>query len=369
VRVNRSCVPAGKLSLVVVVGMLMLVVPASALATALPVIESESVSHITSTDATLEAQVNLEGVPNGVYYQFQVVREPSEYAPTLICSSTRPQGPDGCLLPQSQGGIPIGFLPGNTEKVSPIMPASLDLASVGETLQPDTTYHYRVIVARRIPTEDTIQWEEPIVFGADHTFTTLSTNDKPSIESESLSHLTPTDATLEGTLNTEGLETTYRFKMWVSPCSAHARGCEDFIDVPLPSGTLLGSFVSQSVSLDLQSAGVHLIPGKEYGWALSATNAAGSAEGEWHTFMSPPEEEASTGLSGGSASGEQGGVGPGLGPFGGALKSAPDLVPVVKHSSHARKGRRHRRHKHRVRPNSHHSHGRALGHQVHGHGR
>ncbi|HET7483764.1 MAG TPA: hypothetical protein VFJ64_00140 [Solirubrobacterales bacterium] len=49
---------------------------------------------------------------------------------------------------------------------------SLDLSSVGVTLQPGTPYHYRVLAARAIRTEDTIEWEPPIVAGADQTFTT-----------------------------------------------------------------------------------------------------------------------------------------------------------------------------------------------------
>ena len=49
---------------------------------------------------------------------------------------------------------------------------SLDLESVGTGLEPGTTYYYRVIAARIVPTEDTTQWEEPTVFGVDQTFTT-----------------------------------------------------------------------------------------------------------------------------------------------------------------------------------------------------
>lgn len=115
----------------------------------------------------------------------------------------------------------------------------------------------------------------------------FTTSSHPSIESESLSHLTSTDATLEAEINTEGLETTYQFKMWESPCSHRGSGCELIMNVPLPSGKLLGSFVSQSVSLDLNGAGVTLTPGGEYGYSVTATNAAGSVEGSWHQFEPP----------------------------------------------------------------------------------
>ena len=56
------------------------------------------------------------------------------------------------------------------------------------------------------------------------------------IDSVSLSNLTSSDATLEAQIDTEGLPTSYEFKMWSSPCSKHGSGCELLIDVPLPAG-------------------------------------------------------------------------------------------------------------------------------------
>ena len=183
---------------------------------AAPSIASESVSNVTSTDATLEAQINLHEASAGAYYQFQLVKEPSEYASEILCPAKLPPATDGCAGTQSASALPIGFLPGNTAQPGVDLSAILDLASAGVTLKPGTTYHYRVLVARRVQTEDTIQWEAPTVYGADQTFTTPT---PPSIESESISHLTPTDATLEAQINTEGLETTYEFHCFtISVC-------------------------------------------------------------------------------------------------------------------------------------------------------
>jgi hypothetical protein len=53
-------------------------------------------------------------------------------------------------------------------------PVHLDLASAGVTLKPGTTYHFRVIAAKAIPTEDTIEWGPPTVLGGDQAFTTLA---------------------------------------------------------------------------------------------------------------------------------------------------------------------------------------------------
>lgn len=139
-----------------------------------PSIVSESASNITMTDATLEAEINLHEAGAGAYYQFQLVIDPSEYASEILCPPTLQPGYSGCVGTQGWPALPIGFLPGNTLEPSATSHASLDLASAGVTLKPVTTYHYRVLVARRVQTEDTIQWEAPTVYGADQTFTTPS---------------------------------------------------------------------------------------------------------------------------------------------------------------------------------------------------
>ena len=169
---------------------------------------------------------------------------------------------------------------------------SLNLAGAGVTLQPGTTYHYRVLVARRVQTEDTIQWEPPTIYGADQTFTT-PTGPPPAVESESLSHLTSTDATLEAQINTEGLETTYDFYLQEAPlCFKAVPPCErpQHEPIALPAGKLLGSFVGQSVSADLNSAGVNLSPGEHYEYWVTATSAAGITTGHAQEFTAPEEK-------------------------------------------------------------------------------
>ena len=141
--------------------------------------------HVNRRDAG--SQINLHEASAGAYYQFQLVKEPSEYASEILCPAKLPPATDGCAGTQSASALPIGFLPGNTAQPGVDLSAILDLASAGVTLKPGTTYHYRVLVARRVQTEDTIQWEAPTVYGADQTFTTPT---PPSIESESISHLT-----------------------------------------------------------------------------------------------------------------------------------------------------------------------------------
>lgn len=254
----------------------------------LPSIDSESVSHVTSADATLEAQINPQGDQAGDYYQFQLVKDPSEYLSEIACPPrTELKGTDGCGPgPEVEGALPIGWVCGICERLAP-QPVHIDLASAGVTLKPATTYHYRVIAARAVQTEDTIQWEPPTVYGHDQTFTTPPASAVPVIDSVSVSHLTPTDATLEAQLDTEGLETTYQFRL-ESGCLPPL-ACLAIVTYPLPSGQLLGSFVDQSVSLDLNSAGVTMTPGVEYAYSLTATNTAGSVTGHEQRFTTPED--------------------------------------------------------------------------------
>jgi len=257
-----------------------------------PSIVSESASNITQTGATLEAQINPEADQAGDYAQFQLVKDPSEYASGILCPATLPPGADGCIGTQSANALPIGWVCGSCEQEATTRPVSLDLASAGVTLKPGTTYHYRVLAARRVQTEDTIQWEPPTVYGPDQTFTTPS-GPPPVIESESLSHLTSTDATLEAQINTEGLETTYNFYLQEAPiCFKAIPPCErpQYEPITLPAGKLLGSFVGQSVSVELNSAGVSLSPGEHYEYWVTATSAAGTTTGYAQEFIAPEEK-------------------------------------------------------------------------------
>jgi hypothetical protein len=387
-------------SLLAIIGVFLsaVVLPVAALAAATPAVESTWVSGVAQSDATLDAVINPEDASVGAYYQFQIVTSASEFLPEIACPPERGWRPlDGCDGTLTPSALPIGFIDHGTEGRS----GSLDLADVGVSLQPDTTYHYRVLTARKVPTEDTLQWEGPAVVGAEQTFTTLATGPAPSVESESVSHvtqndasleaqinpegrettyefyleapscfsrgpgaceasggvpiakstipagfigrsvsvdiatawhslsantlygyrvvassasgtssgaentfrtapgpapaidstsvshLTPTDATLEAQIDTEGLPATYQFDLWSSPCSQHGSGCELIREIHLPSGLLLGSFLDQSVSLDLNGVGVTLGEG-EYGYSVTATSTAGSTQGPWQIFEAPP---------------------------------------------------------------------------------
>jgi hypothetical protein len=234
-----------------------------------PTIESESASHVTATDATLEAQINPGSGEDG----FSLATTYEFFLESPWCGSFRLFG--GC---EASGGTLVykGTIPAGA--TAPQL-ESVDLASVGHTLSPGTAYGYRVVADNEVGE----------AFGGEKTFTTPAEGKAPVIESVSISNLTPTDATLEATIDTEGATTFYEFLMWSSPCSKHGSGCELLARVPLPFGVLTGSFVPDHVSLDLNSgAHVTLGPG-EYGFSVKAINGAGETEAAWQSFEAPEE--------------------------------------------------------------------------------
>ncbi|HXB65880.1 MAG TPA: hypothetical protein VNV42_13510 [Solirubrobacteraceae bacterium] len=220
-----------------------------------PSIESESASGVTATGATLEALVDPgtgeDGFALETTYEF--------FLESPWCGFLHLFG--GC---EASGGKLVykGTIPSGT--AAPQL-ESVDLASVGQKLSPETIYGYRVVARNEVGE----------AFGFEKTFTTFAEGTPPAIESVSVSHITRTDAILEATINTEDLPTRYAFQMWYSPCSKHGSGCELLMDVKLPCGAALyGSPLPQTVSLDLNSAGVVLGAG-EYGFSVTAENAAG----------------------------------------------------------------------------------------------
>jgi len=306
-----------------------------------PTIESESVSNISLTDATLEAQINPESTEHDVIYQFQIALKASEFRPKFACPEGFPASL--CLGLESQPeALPLQWLAAGVKGKT----VTLDLAQAGMELQPNTTYHYRVIAAQSVPTIDTITWAKPIVYGADKTFTTAG--NLPVVESESVSNLTPTDATLEAVINPGELDTGYEFhllKRW--GCEESFPPCEPPIfEIPLPEGQLPASTENQRVWLDLNSAGVSLAPGHNfYEFWVTATNSAGFAAGLAQTFTAPEEERGDTEppLHGGSSGAPQGeeAAPP---PAGGPVQDPPKATPC-RHAPRRHHAKHHRHHR------------------------
>src|SRR3954467_336277 len=130
----------------------------AAYASASPVIQSESVSKITSTDATLEAEIDPEGAEAGVFYQFQLLLDPGEATNELACPPSPPPGYSTCAGPSDPSALPLGWICGECEIEPSAVPVSLDLASAGASLEPGRTYYFRVLAADRKFSEDVAEW-------------------------------------------------------------------------------------------------------------------------------------------------------------------------------------------------------------------
>jgi hypothetical protein len=307
-----------------------------------PLIESESASHLTQTDATLEAKINPDGLvephsqgqSSGADYQFQLVKNTGEYLQEMFCTEAGAPQPVGYGCGGNWGTgpdvIPLG---GGIGEGSTGQHVSLDLAGAGVTLRPGTTYHYRVLAARSLPSEEGgVHWASAALVGPDRTFTTPPAGAAPEIDSVSISHVTSTDGTLEAQINTEGLSTLYQFHLIMQPLSCMAIPACLGQTYSLPSGLLLGSFLEQSVSLDLNSAGVALQVGREYAYWVSATSTAGTTEGAHQMFRVPSEEAEPLSSPASSLSGAGQSAGPGGGgqPAGGSAGSSSSSSPGVR---------------------------------------
>lgn len=151
-------------------------------ATTAPSVEGETASSITSDGATLEAEVDPGSA--GAYYQFQLSEHPSEFADEIFCpTSPQSKPPLPCVGPESAAALPIGLV-SHAEGQTTV---KLDLAGAGVTLKPGTTYYFRLVAASAVQSEDTIEWEQPVVPGGTKSFTTLTSTSVSGPESSSSS--------------------------------------------------------------------------------------------------------------------------------------------------------------------------------------
>lgn len=312
-----------------------------------PSIESESVSNVTPTNATLEAEIDPQGAANGVFYQFQLLLDPGEAPTELACPPSPPPGYSTCIGPQSSDVLPIGFVSGTGSHL-----ITLELSSAAVSLEPGRTYYFRLLAAPAKQTEDSVEWEPPAVGGQSEGFTTPN---RPSILGEAVSNVTEHDAMLEAQIDPHEAGAYYQFQLVADaseyaseilcpeppfqgpsqPCiGTHAGGV-------LPIASVGGE--AGSVSLDLSSAGVRLQPATTYHYRVLTARAIQTEDTiEWEEpSVVGADRTFTTSSEAPSTGGGSGSVPPLDGPI---------WTGVGQHNAygHCRKQKRHLRHRHRA---------------------
>lgn len=268
-----------------------------------PTIERQWVTGVTTNNATLRAAIN----PNGeqTYYELQIDTTgnfrffqntscPIGIAPMLCLQVIEPGDPlpPGLVQPPEFALAPGGG--GQSVSVS--------LGAIGATLQPETTYHYRVIAAHGMG---------PVVEGPDQTFVTPPATSAPTIDNKWVSDVTSENATLHAQINPNGLLTRYKLQLdttgnfsffQTDSCQLYPPevGCATVIVpgepqppglVQPPESTLQAGYGSQHVSVNMASIGAILQPGTTYHYRVIAASGVPFVFGQAQTFTTPLTEE------------------------------------------------------------------------------
>ena len=202
-----------------------------------PVATSGSASSITASSATLNGTVDPNSRDTSFYFEYGTS--------TSYGTKTAVKGAGASSSPQSESASISG-------------------------LQTGRTYHFRIVATSDAGTST----------GNDASFTTSSA---PSIETGDVASVTPTTATLKGTVLPNGLSTTWWFEYgtstsYSSRTSSHSAG----------SGT---KTTSQSIGIK------SLKPGTTYHYRLVAQNSSGKSYGSDRSFATVGAPASATGAA------------------------------------------------------------------------
>jgi NHL repeat len=202
----------------------------------LPDVITGQSSSVTTTSATLNGTVNPDGTTiTDCHFDYV---DDADYNP----SATNPYGA-GATVPCS-----------TTPSGSSLVPVSADVAG----LQPNTTYHFRLVAANSSGPSD----------GTDQT---LTTGGPPTVDGESAAAVTnglsasADRESLSAQINPHGLDTTYHFEYGTADCASSA--CTS---VPVPDADIGSQTTDQTVTQTITG----LTAGTIYHYRVVATNSA-----------------------------------------------------------------------------------------------
>jgi hypothetical protein len=197
-----------------------------------PLVSTGATSELGQSSANVTGSVTPEGAETYYYYQ---------YGPTTeYGQSTVPEGP----------GISVGAGLSAVPAPARLVP-----------LTPGVTYHYRLVA-----------WNEAgTSYGQDETFTAIA-GQSPLAVTGPASGVAVSEATISGTIDPQGKETSYRFEYGTDT----GYGTQAF-------GTVLPEQGVQTVALSLRG----LDPGTTYHYRLVVSNPGGTSEGADQTFTTP----------------------------------------------------------------------------------
>jgi NHL repeat len=219
---------------------------------------------VTANSAFLSGEVNPEGAAGSYYFAYITA---SEYEEALQNGAANPNEPGyqtalehGAASPYTHG----------TTTTPATLPASKTPQAAGPSLAagllPATTYHYTLVATNQYGLR---------TYGPDHTLTTQP-GTPPNATTGAASSITQTTATLSGTINTNGLATSYGFEIATTPGN---------YGPPTALGTVPGG-----ETREVRGGLGELQPGTTYYFRITATSSAGivhGAEGSFTTLALP----------------------------------------------------------------------------------
>jgi DNA-binding beta-propeller fold protein YncE len=206
---------------------------------------SPSAPFIRTQSAVLSAQVNPEHTPTHYYFEYGACAS-LQACPTVLSTEAQESSQYGQIT------------------------ATREIHGLAE----NTTYHYRLIASNEFEEEG--QTLGGKATGQEGSFTTASIPHNLQAETGSATAITPTAATIAGTVNSDGNPATYTFELGV------------YADAATQYGIVLSSAVSGAttgIAESLQLTGLR--PGTTYAYRIGVHSGYGEATGQTLTFTTP----------------------------------------------------------------------------------